>query len=151
MPSNIFQKTDYLEIISRIKNLSTDNRRMWGTMNITEMLNHCSKQLELGLGKIEQNGIEGSFIMRTGFGRWFALYGVSWFRGLSTPKRMNVKENQYKIEGFQKEKDVLLMLLKEVLEKRSLKPHPFFGALSQKDWGRLIWKHLDHHLRQFNG
>ncbi len=28
-------------------------------------------------------------------------------------------------------------------------PHPVFGRLSVDDWGRLSWKHLDHHLRQF--
>jgi hypothetical protein len=27
--------------------------------------------------------------------------------------------------------------------------HPFFGRLSGDEWGRLIYKHLDHHLRQF--
>jgi hypothetical protein len=27
--------------------------------------------------------------------------------------------------------------------------HPFFGPLTHAGWGRLAWKHLDHHLRQF--
>jgi hypothetical protein len=27
--------------------------------------------------------------------------------------------------------------------------HPTFGPLSYGGWGRLAWKHLDHHLRQF--
>ncbi|CAM1372112.1 DUF1569 domain-containing protein [Tenacibaculum xiamenense] len=151
MPSNIFQKSDYLEIVSRIEKLNADNERKWGTMNISEMLNHCGKQLELGLGKIEQNDLEGSFIMRTSFGKWVALYGLPWFKGVSTPQKMDIKKNTYMVGRFQKEKDLLFELLKEVLEKRNLNPHPFFGSLSEKDWGRLIWKHLDYHLRQFNG
>ncbi len=28
-------------------------------------------------------------------------------------------------------------------------PHPFFGNLSPGDWSRGMYKHLDHHLRQF--
>jgi Protein of unknown function (DUF1569) len=28
-------------------------------------------------------------------------------------------------------------------------PHPFFGALSPQDWSRGMYKHMDHHLRQF--
>jgi hypothetical protein len=28
-------------------------------------------------------------------------------------------------------------------------PHPFFGPLSPGEWDRLMWKHIDHHLRQF--
>jgi hypothetical protein len=27
--------------------------------------------------------------------------------------------------------------------------HPAFGPLSSEEWGRLCWKHLDHHLVQF--
>ena len=28
-------------------------------------------------------------------------------------------------------------------------PHPFFGALTPQEWSRGMYKHLDHHLRQF--
>jgi hypothetical protein len=28
-------------------------------------------------------------------------------------------------------------------------PHPFFGPMTPKQWGILMYKHLDHHLRQF--
>lgn len=27
--------------------------------------------------------------------------------------------------------------------------HPFWGKLTQEDWNKLLWKHTDHHLRQF--
>jgi len=28
-------------------------------------------------------------------------------------------------------------------------PHAFFGALTPDQWAELMYKHLDHHLRQF--
>jgi hypothetical protein len=28
-------------------------------------------------------------------------------------------------------------------------PHSFFGRLSPEEWAELMYKHLDHHLRQF--
>jgi len=28
-------------------------------------------------------------------------------------------------------------------------PHPFFGSLTPYEWSRGMYKHLDHHLRQF--
>jgi hypothetical protein len=34
-------------------------------------------------------------------------------------------------------------------QSHGLVPHPAFGALSHADWGVLIHKHVDHHLRQF--
>ncbi|MDZ4803510.1 MAG: DUF1569 domain-containing protein [Candidatus Eisenbacteria bacterium] len=30
-----------------------------------------------------------------------------------------------------------------------MEPNPIFGNLSVDEWGKLSWKHLDHHLRQF--
>jgi len=27
--------------------------------------------------------------------------------------------------------------------------HPVFGRMKKRDWGRFVWIHLDHHLRQF--
>jgi hypothetical protein len=29
--------------------------------------------------------------------------------------------------------------------------HPLFGELSRREWGILLHKHVDHHLRQFGG
>jgi LPS sulfotransferase NodH len=28
-------------------------------------------------------------------------------------------------------------------------PHSFFGRLTPREWAVLMYKHLDHHLRQF--
>jgi len=30
-----------------------------------------------------------------------------------------------------------------------MSPRCFFGKLSGKEWGELMYKHIDHHLRQF--
>lgn len=27
--------------------------------------------------------------------------------------------------------------------------HPFWGKMTYEDWDKLIWKHVHHHLRQF--
>jgi hypothetical protein len=28
--------------------------------------------------------------------------------------------------------------------------HPFFGAMTKEHTGYIVYKHIDHHLRQFN-
>jgi hypothetical protein len=51
------------------------------------------------------------------------------------------------------EKNNLLQLLHEV---RALSnefvwvPHPMFGKLNRSQWGRFMYVHIDHHLRQFS-
>ena len=120
-------------------------------MNIGQMLAHCSAQLKLGLGVITQDSFEGPSIQRTRLGRWLILFVVPWTRGLPTPSRMNMVKNQLPAASFVEEKAQLVALLAEVQKHPDLHPHPFFGALDRRNWGRLIWKHLDHHLRQFGG
>ena len=36
------------------------------------------------------------------------------------------------------------------LQEQRWPKHPGFGQLSARDWGVLIWRHTDHHLRQFS-
>lgn len=149
MASNIFSSADYQGILQRINSLKKDHPRQWGTMNLNQMLEHCSIQLKLGLGKIEQTDYEGPAIQQTWLGRWSFLYLIPWPKGLPTPSKMEMMKNNVPFGEFEAEKSHLIELLGEVQEKPNLKPHPFFGPLTKKDWGRLIWKHLDHHLKQF--
>jgi hypothetical protein len=53
--------------------------------------------------------------------------------------------------------DHLRMACAELLRRYSELPaegkgptHPFFGALTWREWGVLQWRHADHHLRQFD-
>jgi hypothetical protein len=54
---------------------------------------------------------------------------------------------------FEVEKSELLVLVQRFVARGpaglSRDPHPFFGPLSDEEWGLLMGKHLDHHLRQF--
>lgn len=40
-------------------------------------------------------------------------------------------------------------LVERVARRSARAVHPMFGPLSPSEWGRLCWKHLDHHLVQF--
>jgi hypothetical protein len=33
--------------------------------------------------------------------------------------------------------------------KAAEQTHAFFGKLSGREWGELMYKHIDHHLQQF--
>jgi hypothetical protein len=147
--SDIFNSSDYELIVARIKSLSDTSYRQWGTMTLPEMLEHCSIQLKMAVFEIQGTKHEGSFVLRTSFGRWMGLYGPRWKKGTITPSQMNIKRQTLIIKNFTDEHSQLLNYLKVILTKDNFQEHPIFGKLNKKDWGRLIWKHLDHHLRQF--
>ena len=151
MAANFMNPQDAGKIIQRIVDLDPQCQARWGKMNSMQMLDHCGLQLKLGLGIIEQTTSEGPAIMRTRMWSWLSLYAFPWPRGFATPAKMNMMKNQVEVSDFQAGKEQLLELLKQVQQKPKLLPHQFFGALNEKDWGRMIWKHLNHHLRQFGG
>jgi hypothetical protein len=123
MAQNIFNADDYAAIIKRIEALTPNAQRKWGTMTLPQMLEHCILQLKLALGIIKSNEKKTSFL--------------------------NVTLNMTAIDEVTVEQERLLQLLQTVQQHNHFQPHPFFGAVNKKDWGRLIWKHLSHHLKQF--
>jgi hypothetical protein len=54
---------------------------------------------------------------------------------------------------FEEEKNRLQELINEFYskgpDKAGLYPHPMFGKFTDTQWGQAMYKHLDHHLRQF--
>lgn len=144
----LFQASGKANLMDRIDKLSSFSQRQWGTMTVEEMLWHLRCQLELALGIREQR-TQVKSVLRLPLLRWLALYVFPWPKGSPTAPEMHVRKSNPAVATFQQEKDLLLQRLKEVEEATSLGPHPLFGAMSKQLWGRLIWKHIDHHLRQF--
>ncbi len=149
MKANIFTAADYTAIIARINRLTPQSIRQWGKMTLPQMLVHCGIQLKKAMGIIPAGKPEGPGFYRSAMGRWLLLYVVPWPKGTTSPQAMNMAGNQTATGNWEEEKAALLHLLQQVMQQGSLHPHPMFGVLNRKDWGRLIWKHLDHHLRQF--
>ena len=55
--------------------------------------------------------------------------------------------------NFTDEKANLEALLNEFdshRDRNEWRDHPTFGTFSKEQWGKMQYKHLDHHLRQFN-
>lgn len=137
------------EIKRRLAVVSTDSTRQWGRMNLQQMLVHCTQQLKLALGEVPARQ-QGSFIMRSALSKWIAFSDIPWPKGTNTPNEMNVEKNSFSLKDVDTEKQELLSYLAKVRQQNHLQPHPFFGKLSLKEWSKLIYKHLDHHLKQFN-
>ena len=50
---------------------------------------------------------------------------------------------------LEREQQTFRTLFARLGPPHALVPHPAFGPMSRDDWGVLIHKHADHHLRQF--
>lgn len=147
----ILHNNDINAIISRINSLSDSATALWGRMNVNEMICHCTDQIRMAEGKIDIKFV-GNFFL-TNIVKNLILFGIPAPKG----KIMTYKELDQKIDGtrptiFENDKSTLVDSIKgfdNYNQNNEKVVHPSFGKLSKKQWGRLVYIHLDHHLRQF--
>lgn len=144
----IFDNVTREELISRINMLHEDSTPQWGKMNVYEMLKHCTTYEQMMLGKIRYK--------RSFLGRLFGKWALKDFVGDDRLIKRNVPTlPQLKVKGASgnvaAEKSKWIALLQEYRPANNANiVHAFFGELTHEQVGQLVYKHTDHHLRQFN-
>jgi hypothetical protein len=146
----LFDQVASMEIQNRIEKISPNAKRQWGKMDVDQMLAHCANGLEMASGIIHPKRI---FIGRIIGPLFRKKYSDEKPFDHSTPTSDELRVTGRK--DFEAEKQRLIFLLKNFSaegERAVTKhPHPFFGPLTAAEWGIGMYKHLDHHLRQFGG
>jgi hypothetical protein len=142
----IFDKSTRDELITRINSLNEDSAALWGKMNVSQMMKHCTQWDEMALGKKKY---KQSFLGKL-FGK-IALKDMMKDepikKNLPTVPSFKIKENSDVAE----EKKKWLKLIDEYNHfSNDGFIHPFFGSLKKETAGKMIYKHIDHHLKQFN-
>ena len=144
----VFDQTTREELINRINALHENSTAQWGRINVYQMLNHCTLWEDMISGKKKFKRI---FIGRL-VGRW-ALKSVlkdeaPLRRSTPTVPELMAKETNGDIESGKKKWIKMIADYKKFSNFNSI--HPFFGKMTKEQIGYLVYKHTDHHLRQFN-
>lgn len=144
--NTIFNPATLAQVTERIHALSAGDAPRWGTMHVDQMLRHCCMNEEMLLGK--------KHYPRLFIGR---LFGPATRRkmlkddaplGHNKPTHPELKiRERGDVETLKSEWTALLKAY-ETLGSKGL-VHPFFGSLTREEIGRVAYKHIDHHLRQF--
>jgi hypothetical protein len=138
------------EILDRIERLGAGATRQWGKMDGAQMLTHCAIAVEQANGDLKRpraliGRIFGPFV------KPILLGEKPFMKNAPTDPAFVVSDAR----DFGREKARLLAALKKLLALDPARPatitHSFFGPLTGSEWGVLVYKHLDHHLRQFGG
>ncbi|MCC6132337.1 MAG: DUF1569 domain-containing protein [Acidobacteria bacterium] len=145
---SLLDPTDMDSILRRLSRLQAKSNRQWGKMNPSQMLSHCSAVLESATGvKPVKQKLLGKII--TPFIRSTVLGEKPFGKNAPTDPSFVMSDEH----DFEKEKARLQGLLARFSEvgpeKLGEAEHIFFGKLTGEEWGRLSYKHLDHHFRQF--
>lgn len=144
----LFRPADTAEMLARIERLRPDTRAVWGKMDAAQMVTHCQAPLRVATGEMKL----GRNLIGKIFGRMAKkklMAPQDFGKNMPTHPDFRVKDAR----EFEREKQELVRLIRG-FEKGGPSvltpdPHPFFGPMTQDEWETLMWKHLDHHLKQF--
>ena len=131
----------------RIARLKPESERQWGSMSVTHMLAHCSLGVEMALGE--------HLPKRLFLGRIIGTIIKPLVFKDDEPMRRNsptmlVVSNEGDLATEQRRLCGLIdRFAASGPQACTRHPHSFFGRLKPEEWAILMYKHLDHHLRQF--
>ena len=143
-----FNASDRAAIELRLAALQPSSVRQWGKMNPGQAIAHCAAAMEMAcgirkkdqavIGRIFAPFVKARFLGDKPFGR----------NGPTDPDLIVANERDLAAERAR-----MLSLIDQFYRSGEAgaagKVHSFFGRLRGDEWGRLMYKHLDHHLRQF--
>ncbi|WP_420320215.1 DUF1569 domain-containing protein [Flagellimonas sp.] len=145
---SLFENESHSEVLGRINKLNESSKGLWGKMEVGQMLFHCQFPLNLALGRYEMK--KPNPIMKLLFKSFKkGMYDDKlWKQNLPTAKPFIVVDKK----DFKIEKEILVTAINDFHNQKSKThwdPHPAFGEFTPEQWGKMQYKHLDHHLRQF--
>lgn len=144
----LFESADCDALQIRLMALKPDSPRLWGKMSSAQMLCHCAIALESGTGdRPMKQKLIGKLLMP--FFRSSILGEKPFSRNAPTDPTFVVSDER----EFNAERKRLLTLIERFVrngeEHAAKQTHAFFGRMTGAEWGELMHKHIDHHLRQF--
>lgn len=137
------------EVKTRLAQLSSTSTAQWGRMNPAQAMAHCAVGLEMAIGESKPPRVFMGYVLGP------------LVRGLALKDDKPMHKNSPTAPSLRITDDRELATerarLAGLLDRfraggRAMctdHPHPFFGRLTPDQWGVLMYKHLDHHLRQF--
>lgn len=140
------------ELLCRLEQIGPDTPRRWGKMTAAQMICHLSDCFLAVMGdkpmEIPQ-GFSLSALMK-----WVPLYmPMKWPHGVPTrPEFDQLGGGGTPPAQFEADMRCLHDSMKRFAARPRafhFRPHPMFKQMSERDWMRWGYLHVDHHLRQF--
>ena len=144
---SMWQDETRREVSDRIGQLARDRKGEWGRMSSQQMVCHLIGSVQMAIGE------------KAIANRWtpFRIPGVKEFVLYIAPFPKNVPTaTELVVTSTPNPWDRDVAELRQTIDRfvgrgREARwpEHPAFGTLSGSQWGVLVYRHVDHHLRQF--
>ena len=138
------------ELIDRINRLQNGSNAKWGKMTVEEMMIHCAAGFQMAFGDFPTKLRVSSF--RAMVARILFVELLPFPKHAQAPPEINISKKLTTRKSFSEARTFLIEQIIRVQNTpvdHRFPPHPIFNNLSRRQWGKLAYKHLDHHLKQF--
>jgi hypothetical protein len=150
---NILNFSHKNSVIDRINKIDPSDKGLWGKMNVNGMVCHLADQIRMAMGELDTQYVGNrttKYILKP-----LVLLGVPTPKGkVKTVRELDQNKDGTKPTTLSADKASLINLINRFEsafpEFKTNYRHPAFGQMNKKEWGRLVYIHLDYHLRQFN-
>lgn len=144
--STIWDERSRDALLARVASLRPESQPRWGSMTCRQMLAHLSDAVRMPLGQIVIAPRRTP--LRFAPLRFAVIHLLPFPKGAPTAPELLARQAE-SVEAEAAELRGLFGELASRADQRAWPDHPLFGRMSRRDWGALVHKHIDHHLRQF--
>src|SRR5689334_1179793 len=146
---NLYESGRVAELTERLERLRPDSSRQWGRMTAPQAMAHCAVAMEWAVGDTQEP--------RMLIGRLIGGLALRKTTRNDDPMPRNSPTSPALRITDERDLAVEAPRLRRLLERFAAagpegcttNPHSFFGRMTPEEWAVLMYKHVDHHLRQF--
>ena len=135
------------ELVARARRIGGDQPPRWGSLTAHRMLCHIADVVRLVMSEIptkpRRRGLLSRFPLKQ-----LVVYYAPWPHGVRGPREAFLT-SPTTLEADVQALEAALLRFLDHRPAGEWPPHPLFGPMSARDWNRLLYRHTDHHLRQF--
>jgi hypothetical protein len=131
----------------RVEQLTPDARAQWGKFTASKMVAHLNDALRMATGDLPV--APKNLPLRFWPIKQLVIYVLPFPKSAPTAPELLARGEAAELHTEQAAFRGLASHVAAKAADETWPPHPAFGDLSHKAWGVLIWRHTDHHLRQF--
>lgn len=146
---NLFEPARVTEVRERLAKLTPQSERRWGKMTVGQMVAHCAVSFETATDERRSP--------RLVIGRLLGWAVKPLMLRNDDPLKKNSPTAPEFIMRDDRNLDLERARLNASIDRFAsggpaactTHPHAFFGSMTPEQWATLMYKHLDHHFRQF--
>ncbi len=145
----LWNDDDRRGLLERLSHLAPDSAARWGKFTAPRMLAHVNDALRMSSGLLPSSSKRTP--LRFPVVKHLLVWIAPWPKGAPTAPELLARGDR---AVWDAERTAFPFALESFVNRpadAAMPLHPAFWRLSRASWGRLAWRHVDHHFRQFGG